>query len=112
MAAGFGATIVPFAAVGEDDLLQLVLDRNALMKIPKLSDHLKDSSRETKRKKEILIKDKEKAKELYLQIQSDLENSLAYLIKKREDDPYGNVFDRIVQRMTYSAIHEVPTFEP
>ncbi|TQD93005.1 hypothetical protein C1H46_021485 [Malus baccata] len=49
MAAGFGATIVPFAAVGEDDLLQLVLDRNALMKIPKLSDHLKDSSRGTVR---------------------------------------------------------------
>ncbi|KAM1111324.1 hypothetical protein ACFX13_010677 [Malus domestica] len=111
------------------------------MKIPKLSDHLKDSSRgtvrirdessgelrkkksliqwfcpsyrdETKRKKEILIKDKEKAKELYLQRQSDLENSLAYLIKKREDDPYRNVFERIVHRMTYSAIHEVPTFEP
>ncbi|KAM0992230.1 hypothetical protein ACFX13_010676 [Malus domestica] len=150
MAARFGATIVPFAAVGEDDLLELVLDYNDLMNIPVVSDYLKDASRdtiklrdesngevanvqlffpgvvpkipgryyylfgkpiETKGKKEIL-RDKENANELYLQIQSDIENSLAYLIKKREEDPYRNIFDRTAYRVMYSSGEEVPTFEP
>ncbi|KAM1749762.1 hypothetical protein ACFX16_010873 [Malus domestica] len=150
MAARFGATIVPFAAVGEDDLLELVLDYNGLMNIPVVSDYLKDASRdtiklrdesngevanvqlffpgvvpkipgryyylfgkpiETKGKKEIL-QDKENANELYLQIQSDVENSLAYLIKKREEDPYRNIFDRTAYRVMYSSVGEVPTFEP
>ncbi|CAN6714901.1 unnamed protein product [Malus baccata var. baccata] len=150
MAARFGATIVPFAAVGEDDLLELVLDYNDLMNIPVVSDYLKDASRdtiklrdesngevanvqlffpgvvpkipgryyylfgkpiETKGKKEIL-QDKENANELYLQIQSDIENSLAYLIKKREEDPYRNIFDRTAYRVMYSSVEEVPTFEP
>ncbi|CAN6575541.1 unnamed protein product [Malus baccata var. baccata] len=150
MAARFGATIVPFAAVGEDDLLELVLDYNDLMNIPVVSDYLKNASRdtiklrdesngevanvqlffpgvvpkipgryyylfgkpiETKGKKEIL-QDKENANELYLQIQSDIENSLAYLIKKREEDPYRNIFDRTAYRVMYSSVEEVPTFEP
>ncbi|XP_068317482.1 phytyl ester synthase 1, chloroplastic-like [Pyrus communis] len=150
MAARFGATIVPFAAVGEDDMLELVLDYNDLMNIPVVSDYLKaaklDSIKirdessgevaniqlffpgilpkipgryyclfgkpiETKGKKEIL-KDKENANELYLQIQSDIENSLAYLIKKREEDPYRNVFDRTAYRAMYHHVEEVPTFEP
>ncbi|KAB2629811.1 acyltransferase-like protein [Pyrus ussuriensis x Pyrus communis] len=150
MAACFGATIVPFAAVGEDDILELVLDYNDLMNIPVVSDYLKDANRdaiklrdessgevantqlffpgvvpkipgryyylfgkpiETKGKKEIL-KDKENANKLYLQIQSDIENSLAYLIKKREEDPYRNIFDRTAYRVTYSSVEEVPTFEP
>ncbi|KAB2629812.1 hypothetical protein D8674_007331 [Pyrus ussuriensis x Pyrus communis] len=56
----------------------MIFFKNDLMKIPMLSDHLKDSSRGTVRTR--------------------------------------NVFDRIVQRMTYSAmssaIHEVSTFKP
>lgn len=66
---------------------------------------------ETKGKKEIL-EDKENANELYLQIQTDIETSLAYLIKKREEDPYRNIFDRTAYRVTYSSVEEVPTFEP
>ncbi|KAM1144750.1 hypothetical protein FF1_033516 [Malus domestica] len=150
MAAHFGATIVPFAAVGEDDMLELVLDHKDLMNIPVVSNYLKDANLEsikirdessgevanvqpffpgilpkipgryyclfgkpieTKGRKEIL-KDKENAKELYLQIQSDIENSLAYLIKKREEDPYRNVFDRTIYRAMYHHLEEVPTFEP
>lgn len=34
MAARFGATIVPFGAVGEDDVAQIIFDYNDLMKIP------------------------------------------------------------------------------
>lgn len=65
----------------------------------------------TKGKKEIL-KDKENANKLYLEIQSDIENSLAYLLKKREEDPYRSIIDRTAYRAIYSPIHEVPTFEP
>ncbi|KAJ4838462.1 hypothetical protein Tsubulata_046401, partial [Turnera subulata] len=42
----FGATIVPFGAVGEDDLAELVLDYNDLMKIPILNDYIRDSQRQ------------------------------------------------------------------
>ncbi len=42
MAARFEATIVPFGAVGEDDIAELVLDYNDLMKIPVLSDNIRD----------------------------------------------------------------------
>uniref|UniRef100_A0A2N9IQH0 Acyltransferase n=1 Tax=Fagus sylvatica TaxID=28930 RepID=A0A2N9IQH0_FAGSY len=45
MAARFGATIVPFGAVGEDDISELVLDYNDLMKIPVVNDHLRDFNR-------------------------------------------------------------------
>lgn len=37
MAARFGATIIPFAAVGEDDIVELLLDYNDLKKIPYMS---------------------------------------------------------------------------
>ncbi|XP_044481490.1 acyltransferase-like protein At1g54570, chloroplastic isoform X2 [Mangifera indica] len=42
MAARFGATIVPFGVIGEDDIVELVLDYNDLMKIPVLSDNIRD----------------------------------------------------------------------
>lgn len=41
MAARFGATIIPFGAVGEDDYAQLVLDYDDQMKIPFINDHVK-----------------------------------------------------------------------
>ncbi|RDX99327.1 Acyltransferase-like protein, chloroplastic, partial [Mucuna pruriens] len=47
MAARFGATIVPFGAVGEDDIAELVLDYNDLMKIPIVNDYIKDMSRDS-----------------------------------------------------------------
>ncbi|XP_022143061.1 acyltransferase-like protein At1g54570, chloroplastic [Momordica charantia] len=44
MAARFGATIVPFGAVGEDDLAQMILDYNDLIKIPMLNDHIRETT--------------------------------------------------------------------
>lgn len=66
---------------------------------------------ETKGREEIL-KDKDNANKLYLEIQSEIEQSIAYLIKKREEDPYRNLIDRTVYRALYSPLNEVPTFEP
>ncbi|XP_022143052.1 acyltransferase-like protein At1g54570, chloroplastic [Momordica charantia] len=44
MAARFGATILPFGAVGEDDLAQMILDYNDLIKIPMLNDHIRETT--------------------------------------------------------------------
>ncbi|GMN25296.1 hypothetical protein TIFTF001_000884 [Ficus carica] len=150
MAARFGATIVPFGAVGEDDILELVLDYNDLQKIPVLNDYIREVNRgairvrdeskgevasenlfipgllpkvpgrfyfmfgkpiETKGKENIL-KDRENANKLYLQVKSEVEHCLAYLLKKREEDPYRNVIDRTVYKALHGPSQEVPTFEP
>ncbi|GKE37111.1 acyltransferase-like protein, chloroplastic isoform X2 [Tanacetum coccineum] len=47
MAARFGATIIPFGAVGEDDYAQLVLDYEDQMKIPFLKDLVKRTTDES-----------------------------------------------------------------
>ncbi|KAG5244936.1 acyltransferase protein [Salix suchowensis] len=47
MAARFGATIVPFGAVGEDDIAELVLDYNDLMKIPVVNGYIRDAARKS-----------------------------------------------------------------
>ncbi|XVF42107.1 hypothetical protein PTKIN_Ptkin01aG0333400 [Pterospermum kingtungense] len=45
MAARFGATIVPFGTVGEDDILELVLDYHDLIKILVVEDKIKETVR-------------------------------------------------------------------
>lgn len=47
MAARFGATIIPFGAVGEDDFTQLVLDYDDQMKIPFVKDYVKQITEES-----------------------------------------------------------------
>lgn len=64
----------------------------------------------TKGKEEIL-KDKENANQLYLKIKSEVETSLDYLLKKREEDPYRNLIDRTLYKAIYAS-RDVPTFEP
>ncbi|KAB1202779.1 hypothetical protein CJ030_MR8G022187 [Morella rubra] len=150
MAARFGAKIVPFGVVGEDDIAEMVLDYHDLIKIPVVNDFIRDASRNTirvrdktsgevanqelfipgllpkipgrfyylfgkpieiKGRKEFL-KDKELANQLYLQIKSEVESNMAFLIKKREEDPYRSVIDRTLYKALYAPSHEVPTFEP
>jgi hypothetical protein len=66
---------------------------------------------ETKGKGEIL-EDRENANQLYLHIKSEVESCLAYLLKKREDDPYRSIIDRTVYRALRSPSNEVPAFDP
>ncbi|XP_065853500.1 phytyl ester synthase 1, chloroplastic-like [Euphorbia lathyris] len=152
MAARFGATIVPFGSVGEDDIISLDLDYNDLMKIPLVNDFIKDFSGkagsirdeskgevaneeiylpalspkvppgriytlfgkpiETKGKEEKLMKDREYAKEMYLQVQTEIRRNIDYLLKKRDEDPYRNIFDRTLYRVLYSILSDIPTFDP
>ncbi len=65
-----------------------------LPKIPGRFCYLFGKPIETKGREEIL-KDKEVAKELYLQVKSEVESSTAiFLLKKPKEDPYRSVIDR------------------
>ncbi|KAL6556436.1 hypothetical protein OROGR_005724 [Orobanche gracilis] len=152
MAAKFGTKIVPFGAVGEDDLVQLFLDYDDLMRIPLAKEMIERRNvnvarvrvgSETKGEvskqdffvpgfypkvpgrfyflfgkpmetqgREELVKDKVKAKEFYLEIKTEVERCMAYLIKKREEDPYRHVLDRLLYRAVSAPVHQVPTFDP
>ncbi|KAF7817857.1 acyltransferase-like protein [Senna tora] len=148
MAAHFGATIVPFGVVGEDDITEMLLDYNDLKEIPIVKDIIRyashnivkirdESSGEVANQnfaipvllpklpgrfyylfgkpirtkgREKMLKDKKNAEQVYLQVKSEIERSITYLIKKREEDPYRNLIDRKL----YEAINpsHAPTFDP
>ncbi|ESR60228.1 hypothetical protein CICLE_v10015254mg [Citrus x clementina] len=152
MAATFGATIIPFGTVGEDDVAQIVLDVDDQMKIPFMKSQIEEWTKqyikvrtgtqgevgevgnqpihflfylpkfpgrfyyyfgkpiETKGRKQEL-RDKKKAHELYLEIKSEVENCLAYLKEKRENDPYRNILARLIYQATHGFTSQVPTFD-
>ncbi|GJZ97825.1 acyltransferase-like protein, chloroplastic, partial [Tanacetum coccineum] len=156
MAAKFGATIVPFGSIGEDDIseprhLQMIMDYDDMMKIPELNKHLQDINEKTitlrqdqegevaKQQPHIpfvipkvpgrfyylfgkpiktkgvekILNDKDISQALYLQIKREVEKNIAYLINKREEDPYRGVFKRLVYQVkTGTPWDQVPTFEP
>ncbi|GLT75400.1 hypothetical protein SLA2020_471300 [Shorea laevis] len=150
MAARLGTTIVPFGAVGEDDIAELVLDYNDWMKIPVLNDLLREEVQKTPKirdeslgevanqqlfipgllpkipgrfyylfgkpirlkGKEELLKNKETADKLYSHVKSEIEANIAYLLKKREEDPYRNIVDRTMYRAFYGSFHDIPAFDP
>ncbi|KAK8589382.1 hypothetical protein V6N13_088233 [Hibiscus sabdariffa] len=150
MAARFGATIVPFGTVGEDDIAELVLDYNDWMKIPVINERIKEAIQdgirirdETKgevanqqlfipgmlpkipgrfyylfgkpiklKGREDLVKNREEANELYLQVKSEVEQCIDYLLKKREEDPYRSIIDRTIYGALYSSADQAPTFKP
>lgn len=62
--------------------------------------------------REEMLKDKEKASELYMEIKSQVEGSMSYLLKKREEDPYRSLLDRAIYRAFHAPVDRVPTFEP
>ncbi|CAN1126690.1 Phytyl ester synthase 2, chloroplastic [Linum perenne] len=150
MAARFGAKIVPFGVVGEDDYGEVCFDYNDQMKIPFLRDILQSITEETPQlrteadgglggqglhfpvcrpklpgrfyflfgkpietqgRKEELSRDREKAHELYLEVKQEVYNSIDYLKKKRESDPYRNVLARIAYQTIHGFDSPVPTFE-
>ncbi|XP_065631416.1 phytyl ester synthase 1, chloroplastic [Quercus suber] len=149
MAARFGATIVPFGAVGEDDVGEMLLDYNDLIKIPVVNDLIREAISQNPSKvrdetkgevanpnlffplmvpkipgrfyylfgkpiktkgREDILKDKQVANQLYLQIKAEVERNMAFLIEKREEDPYRSIIDRTLYKAMNGPI-EVPAFE-
>lgn len=66
---------------------------------------------ETKGKEE-LLKDRELANKMYLEVKSQVETNIEYLLKKRKEDPYRGIFDRTLYRALYSSLSDIPAFEP
>ncbi|KAK7847384.1 acyltransferase-like protein [Quercus suber] len=60
--------------------------------------------------REDILKDKQVANQLYLQIKAEVERNLAFLIEKREEDPYRSIVDRTLYKAIYAPT-EVPAFE-
>ncbi|KAK3183869.1 hypothetical protein Dsin_031155 [Dipteronia sinensis] len=143
MAARFGAKIVPFGVVGEDDVVEVLFNCKDPTENPFMKSVAKDLTR-TDANKEMAtedisfpvflpkipgrfyyyfgkpietegrmqeLRDKEKAHELYLQVQAEVEKCLAFLKEKRENDPYRNIFPRLVYQATHGFKSEVPTFQ-
>ncbi|KAJ6298845.1 hypothetical protein OIU76_019912 [Salix suchowensis] len=134
MAARFGAKIVPFGVVGEDDFGEVVFDYDDQMKIPFLKDFIKELSAEADTVRTGLnsevnqdihspvvlpkfpgmmceLRDKDNAHELYIQVKSEVEKCLAFLQEKRESDPFRNILARLAYQSTHGFDSEVPTFE-
>lgn len=57
------------------------------------------------------LKSRDKAHELYLQVKSEVEQCLDYLKRKRESDPYRNIFTRLSYQATHGFDAQVPTFD-
>ncbi|OIV95139.1 hypothetical protein TanjilG_21529 [Lupinus angustifolius] len=152
MAARFGATIVPFGTVGEDDIVDMLLDYNDLMKIPIVNNYVKEASKNTNKFRDEssgevanrnifspvllpkiipgrfyylfgkpvktegmknMLKDRDAANKLYLQIKSQVKENIDYLLKKREEDPYRNFINRkIYETFNPSETDNTPTFKP
>lgn len=58
------------------------------------------------------LRKKENAKVLYLQIKSEIERIMGYLVNKREQDPYRAVINRTIYRAISAHPGQVPTFDP
>lgn len=59
-----------------------------------------------------MLDDKDYLRNLYSQIQCDVENNMAYLLKKREEDPYRGMVERFMWLRTYGSLDQIPSFEP
>ncbi|KAI3886327.1 hypothetical protein MKW92_016745 [Papaver armeniacum] len=81
-----------------------------LPKIPGRFYYLFGKPIETKGMKQEL-KDKDNANAMYLQIKSEVENIMSYLVKKREKDPYRGILQRTIYKAMKAPADQVPTFE-
>ncbi|XP_022029263.1 acyltransferase-like protein At1g54570, chloroplastic isoform X1 [Helianthus annuus] len=150
MAVKFGATIVPFGVVGEDDISELMIDYDEMKINPLLNRMVNElnKGRKNVRKemggeiskqklhfpiflpklpgrlyymfgkpirtkgKENMVHDKAYLEELYLQIKCNVENNMAYLLNKREEDPYRGFVERLMWVRDHGSLDQIPSFEP
>lgn len=61
---------------------------------------------------ENMLNDKEYLRELYMQIRCDVETNMAYLLEKREEDPYRGFVKRLMWVMTKGSLDQIPSFDP
>ncbi|KAM3239687.1 hypothetical protein ACQJBY_053405 [Aegilops geniculata] len=59
-----------------------------------------------------VLTDRKKANQVYFQIESEVENAMSYLKRKRNEDPYRSIARRALYQATWGPSAQVPTFEP
>ncbi|KAI3929674.1 hypothetical protein MKX01_025842 [Papaver californicum] len=125
MAANFGAKIVPFGVVGEDDLFDVVFDYDDYMKFPWSKAWIEDLNNGRVRN---LSEAKEEVTEEDLHFPGILpkipgrfyflfgkpietQGESEYLKDKRENDPYRTLLSRLIYQASHGFTSEIPTFE-
>ncbi|GMI67114.1 hypothetical protein like AT5G41120 [Hibiscus trionum] len=152
MAARFGAKIVPFGVVGEDDIAEIILDYDDQMKIPWRREEIERITNQFPKARahasgevanqqmylpvmlpkfpgrfyyyfgkpiltegmKVELKDKKKCDELYLHVKSEVEGCIDFLKRKREKDPYRNLFSRVLyqaSRPGSTSPFHIPSFD-
>ena len=62
--------------------------------------------------KENMLNDEDYLQELYVQIKCDVEKCVAYLLEKREEDPYRGLVERVMWQTNYDDLDHIPSFIP
>lgn len=62
--------------------------------------------------REDLVQNRASANEVYLQAKAEVERCIGYLLKKREEDPFRSIINRLIYRTFYAPLHQVPSFKP
>jgi pimeloyl-ACP methyl ester carboxylesterase/1-acyl-sn-glycerol-3-phosphate acyltransferase len=148
MAARFGATIVPFAAIGVDDGLEILLDSDEMKNSPFFGDRLRKQEANMPQARRGLAADKfgeeesfispfvapkvppnrlyfvfqrpittspedandrKKCDAVYKEVKTSVEDGLAYLLKKREADPFKDFPGRFAYESLFRG-RQAPTF--
>jgi len=141
VAARFGATVVPIAAVGAEDGFEMILDADELLALPVLGDRVAEAAKAAPegRPGERFVapvsapkvperfyflfgrpiatgavdpRDKAACSALYAAIQAELEASIQYLLEKRKGDMYRAPLPRVAIEATSGWERQVPSFRP
>ncbi|CAH8333463.1 unnamed protein product, partial [Eruca vesicaria subsp. sativa] len=137
--AKFGTKIIPFGAVGEDDICQIPFLKNIIEEITHDTIKLRNDEEGEVRNQDLHmpglipkipgryyiyfgkpietqgrekeLNDKEKAHEVYLEVKSEVERCMTYLKTNRESDPYRNILPRLLYYLSHGFSSQIPTFD-
>ena len=141
VAAKFGATIVPVAAIGAEDGWEMLLDADELLALPILGDRVAEGAKNAPvgRKGERFVSpvsvpkppgrfyflfgapistagvdpsDKEACAAVYQSVRAELESSLRYLLDRRRSDPYEPLLPRAAVEATWNFTKQVGSQGP
>ena len=140
VAARFGATIVPVAAVGAEESFEMILDADELLALPVVGDRLRESAKSAPvgRAGERFVgplsvptlpdrfyfcfgrpietdavdaSDAAACEELYSEVQRELEGDLAWLLARRTEDPYRAPVPRVPVEASWEWKKQAPSFK-
>lgn len=144
MCAKYNAIIVPFAGVGVDDSLEMLLDASELKELPFVGEWVASAARNAPQARlggeedfisplavprlppnrlyflfgqpietsADMVKDRERVDAVYAEVKSAVETQIAYLLAKRETDPYADFRTRILyENRLFAENRKAPSFE-